>query len=288
MKNTTKILLISLAISLFCIISICVAPIMNNLLDKFTNWGKQNCELYSDIAEYSSTLNIYFENLNQKNLCRRQNAMSGLEYTSFILNLLLSILLSQLALIHFFDKGFSFEKITGLISFIGGIVTFVLMLVYICFSGYIFTQDVAYKDISLMDPYSNAIFKLYPNGAARKNLGEGTFVSVYEKDKSEDAQYVKYKDLGNEQYNYNKKYYETYYYTLNKKNGECLSMTKASCDYDFAPPFENSKNKYLYDRWCLCLVLAVFVMLLNIANAVFGYFVFRGKDGPDNKTISIV
>ena len=78
MKKTTIILLISLIISLFCLISIYIALVINNLFDKFTNWRKRNCELYSDIAEYSSTLNIYFENINQKSLCRRQKAMYGL------------------------------------------------------------------------------------------------------------------------------------------------------------------------------------------------------------------
>ena len=285
MKNTTKIFFISLIISLFCLISICIAPVINNLLDNFTNWGKQNCELYSDIAEYSSTLNDYFDNLNQKSLCRRQNAVYGLEYTALVINLILGIILSQLTFIHYFDKGFTFKKVTGLIGFIGGIISFIFMLIYICFSGYIFTQDVAYKDLSLMDIYSNSIIKLYPNGALRKNLGDGIFVTIYEKDKSDESQYIKYKDLGDAQYNYDKKYYETYYYTLNNKGGDCISTISTLCNYEFAPPFEHNRNKYLYDRWCLSLVLSVFVMLLNIAVAVFGFFVFNDKE---NKVINIV
>ena len=285
MKHTTKIFFISLIISLFCLISFCIAPVINNLLDIFSNWGKQNCELYSDMAEYSSTLNNYFSNLNQKSLCRRQNAVYGLEYTSLILNLTLGILLSQLTLIHYFDKGFAFEKITGLIGFIGGIISFIFMLIYICFSGYIFTQDVAYKDLSLIDPYLNAIIKLYPNGALKKNLGDGVFVTIYEKDKSDEAQYIKYKDLGDEQYNYDKKYYETYYYTINNKGGDCISTVTSSCNYEFAPPFEHNKNRYLYDRWCLCLVLSVFVMILDIPISLFSFFVFKNKD---NKEINIV
>ena len=284
MKNTTKILFISLIISLFSLISICVAPVINNLLDNFTNWGKQNCELYSDIAEYSSTLNVYFDYLNQKSLCRRQNAVYGLEYAALIINLILGILLSQLTLIHYFDKGFTFEKTTGLIGFIGGIISFIFMLIYICFSGYIFTQDVAYKDLSLIDPYLNAIIKLYPNGALKKNLGDGVFVTIYEKDKSDESQYIKYKDLGDVQYNYDKKYYETFYYTINNKRGDCISTISSYCNYEFAPPFEHNKNKYLYDRWCLCLVLSVFVMILNIPISIFGFFVFKSNK---NKVIDI-
>ena len=84
-----------------------------------------------------------------------------------------------LTLFHYFDKGLAFEKITGLIGFIGGIISFIIIPIYICFRGYIFTQDVAYKDLSLIDPYSTAITKLYPNGASRKNLEDGTFVAIY-------------------------------------------------------------------------------------------------------------
>lgn len=287
MKNTTIILLISLVISGFCLISICVAPVMNNLLDNFTNWGKLNCQRFADIAEYSSTLNTHFENEKLKKLCRRQNAMYGLEYSALIINLAFGILLAQLTLIHYFDKGFAFEKKTGLIGFIGGIIAFILMLVYVCFSGYIFTQDVAYKDVTAVDPYSSAITKLYSNGASRKNIGDGTFVSIYEKDKTDDAQYVKYKDLGNGQYNYNKKYYETYHYTANN-GGQCISNILSSCDYEYASPYDNYKNRYLYNRWCLCLVLSVFVVILNAAISIFGFLLFKRKDNFDNKVISVV
>lgn len=289
MKNTTIVLFVSLVICLFCVISITIAPVMNNLLDNFTQWGKLNCELYSDRSEYSSTLNDHFSNQRLKNLCRRQNAMYALEYSAFIINLFLSIILAQLCLIHFFDKGFAFEGRTGLISFIGGIITFILMLVYVCFSGYIFTQDIAFKKVYTVNPYENAITKLYPNGASQKKIGDDSdnFVTIYEKDKRDEAQYVRYKDLGEGQYNYNKKYYESYYYTVDN-GGNCLSSSSASsCNYIYATPFNDNKNKYLYDRWCLSLVLGVFVVILNALLIVFGLLIFR-EDKKDDKVISIV
>lgn len=286
MKNTTVVLLISLIICTFCLVSICVAPVINNLLNNFSQWGKLNCDYYSDRSEYSSTLNDHFQNQKLKNLCRRQNAMYGLEYSAFIINLFLAALLSQLTLIHYFDKGYAFEKTTGLIGFIGGLVAFVLMLVYVCFSGYIFTQDVAYKQVYFIDPNQNAVTKLYPNGASQKRI-EDNYVTIYEKDKSDEAQYIKYKDLGDSQYNYNKKYYESYYYTIENGNSQCLS-TPTTCDYVYAAPFSDNMNKYLYNRWCLCLVLAVFVVVLNAIVAIFGFRVFKGGDNSENKIISIV
>ena len=87
------------------------------------------------------------------------------------------------------------------------------------------------------------------------------------------------------QYNYDKKYYETYYYTINNKGGDCISTVTSSCNYEFAPPFEHNKNRYLYERWCLCLVLSVFVMILDIPISLFSFFVFKNKD---NKEINIV
>jgi hypothetical protein len=213
--------------------------------------------------------------------------MYSLEYSAFIINIFIAAILAQITLIHLFDKGFGFERTTGLIGSIGGIVTFILMLVYVCFSGYIFTQDVAYKVVSTYEPYGKAINKLYSNGASTKNNGDCTFVSVYEKDKSDDAQYVKYKDLGDSQYNYNKKYYETYYYTI-ENGGNCISDSGSGCDYMFATPFEDNKNKYLYNRWCLCLVLAVFIVLLNAALGAFCFLVFKDGENVDNKVISIV
>ena len=291
MKYTSIILLISIIISLFCIISISVAPVINNLLDKFSLWGKLNCEYYADRAEYSSPLNEHFKSQKLENLCRRQNAMYNLEYSSFIINLFLGVVCAQLSLIHYFGKGESFEKKTGLISLIGGFISFLLTLVYVCFSGYIFTQDVAYEDITGVDPYDNAILKLYPNGASLRKIGDNNFITIYEKDKTDDAQYIKYKDLGDKQYNYNQKYYESYYYTINSAVGDkCISTsTGANCDYIYDPPVESNENKYIYDRWCLSLVLAVLIVILNCIMAILGLLVFKGKKGSgETKVISIV
>lgn len=290
MKNTTKILIISLIISLFCIICITVAPVINNLLDKFTLWGKLNCEYYSDKAEYSSPLNDHFKNQNLENLCSRQNAMYNLEYSAFIINLFFGVICAQLTLLHFFDKGESFEKQTGLISSIGGCIAFILTLVYICFSGYIFTQDVAFETVTAVEPYDNAILKLYPNGASLKKINDN-FVPFYGKDKSEGGEYIKYKDLGNKEYNYNKRYYESYYYTINSDDADkCIdSNDGSSCDYIYEQPFDSHENKYIYDRWCLCLVLGVFIFILDLVMAVFGFLVFRGSNGTgETKVISIV
>ena len=96
MKKTSIILIISLIVCLFCVISISVITVINNLLDNFATWEKLNCEFYSDIAEYSSTINTHFENKKLKNLCHRQNAMYSLEYSAFIINIFIASILAQI------------------------------------------------------------------------------------------------------------------------------------------------------------------------------------------------
>ena len=58
------------------------------------------------------------------------------------------------------------------------------------------------------------IIKLYPNGAKYKwdDRGDNTgkYITIYENEKGDLDEFVKYKDLGKKQYNYNKDYYKNY------------------------------------------------------------------------------
>ena len=287
MNKTVIFLFIAIAILIFSIICVSVAPIMNDILGKFTRWGKFNCKYYADQAKYSDSLDEKFKEEKLRNLCYRQNAMYGLEYSSFIIDLGLGFICAQLALLHYFQIGKSFEKITGLIGLIGGGIGFILTLVYVCFSGYIFNNDAAFKnpeDISKVKP------KLYSNGALYKKVS-GSPVYPYSNDKSYDSQYIKYKDLGDKQYNYNKKFYETFY----GLKSDSVSITDcrergrgSSCDYIYEEPFTNNENKYLYDRWCLSLVLAVFITISNVGLLIFGFFIFKGNgDSSDIQEVKI-
>lgn len=287
MNKTVIFLFIAIAILIFSIICVSVAPIMNDILGKFTRWGKFNCKYYADQAKYSDSLDEKFKEEKLRNLCYRQNAMYGLEYSSFIIDLGLGFICAQLALLHYFQIGKSFEKITGLIGLIGGGIGFILTLVYVCFSGYIFNNDAAFKnpeDISKVKP------KLYSNGALYKKVS-GSPVYPYSNDKSYDSQYIKYKDLGDKQYNYNKKFYETFY----GLKSDSVSITHCRergsgdpCEYIYKEPFTNNENKYLYDRWCLSLVLAVFITISNVGLLIFGFFIFKGNgDSSDIQEVKI-
>ena len=289
MNKTVIFLFIAIVLLIFSIICVSVAPIMNDILGKFTRWGKFNCKYYADQAKYSDSLDEKFKQEKLRNLCYRQNAMYGLEYSSFIIDLSLGFICAQLALLHYFQIGKSFEKITGLIGLIGGGIGFILTLVYVCFSGYIFNNDAAFKN---PEHDSNLINKLYSNGALYK-IDSSSSIYPYSNDKSYDSQYIKYKDLGDKQYNYDKKFYETFYgLKLNPVSPHTNCREDApidsSCKYVYAKPPTNNENKYLYDRWCLSLVLAVFITISNIGVLIFGFFIFKGNgDSSDIQEVKI-
>ena len=168
---------IACALLIFSIITICVAPIINgNLIG--SGWGNQNCKIYSDYhkhidddSSYSGTTKDQYLKFFKKgkNLCNRQKAMYGLEYASFISDLILGFICALLSLFHYFGVGKDFIKITGIIGFASGIIGFVLTLIYIIYSGYIFTHDGPgkYYDYGYyttdLNPYSSGIKKMDKN-----------------------------------------------------------------------------------------------------------------------------
>ena len=138
--------------------------------------------------------------------------------------------------------------------------------------------------------------RLYSNGASYKDYTNRIYVYSYEKD--EDAEFVKYKDLGDKQYNYNKEYYEAYNNAINDDNNanNCFDnppsppvvSIASGCEYYYPQPNVEIKNKYLYDRWCLSLVLAVFITALNAGIIVFGLLLFLNKgDSGEEKLVEI-
>ena len=283
MNKTLILLLISLAVLVLSVICVTVAPIINNLLGNFESWGKNNCQYYSDVAKYTTELDDKYKNEKYNNLCMRQKAMYGLEYSAFIFDLAIGFLIGQLALLHYFNAGKSFEKTTGLIGLIGGGIGFLITLIYVCFSGYIFNNDVAYRTLDENNPANfddKAIQRLYSNGAVKKS--DGTY--IYSNEIEDDAPYAKYKDLGGEQYNYNQKVYEAY-----DRSSTCkLPSPGTGCEYHYDTPFVTNDNKYLYDRWCLSLVLAVIITALNAGIIIFGFLLFSNKgDSGDAKPVEI-
>jgi hypothetical protein len=227
--------------------------------------------------------------------------MYGLEYSAFIINAILSFVCTDLALLHFLNIGKDFEKKTGLIGIISGIIGFVLTLVYVCYSGYIFNNDIAYGILDTSSLTLNKppyFYKLYSNGARYKYNGQ-KYIMVNDNDKRENGQYLLYKDLGQKQYNYDSEYYDTYsknkiinnnniedcninkyFNDINTINTQPRSKNGEVCQYLYNTPTTSVENRYIYDRWLTSLILAVIIVVINLGLAMFGFLLFKSKEEP--------
>ena len=307
MNKILIFLITSTLILILTLICISLAPIINNVSNLNNYTSKDfDCELFSDQKELSKSKLDLFQRLNTfKNICSRQKAMNNLEYASLIINAVLSFLCTNFALLHYFKEADYHQKKTGIFGIICGFICFILTLIYVCFSGYIFTNDVAfgnifYNQLNHEPQLENGINKLFSNGAKYKYNGN-RYITSYEESTELNSQFLKYKELGNRQYNYDKDIYIKYmknYPTNSISVNQCnirnsFILTNYNnkinnCDYLFAEPFNNSSNKYLYDRWLTTLILAVIIFILDIVLAVCGLVVFLDKDMPNTITSEIV
>ena len=261
---------------------IAVGPITNKLIGD--DWGYQNCQLLADqekLMKGDVTKLKYM-----KNLCYRQKAMHDMEYTSFIINIVLGFICADLAFLHHLGIGKDFEMKTGVIGLISGIIGFILTLVYVCYSGYIFTKDVANQNIIISDDpsISGGVEKLFSNGAIKQYVeyedDSHEWETIYANDRGDYPKYIRYKDLGKKQYNYDSDYYKKYN-NYDKKNGnefKCHdnnnNQYSIDCKYIYKAPESENTNKDLFDRWLSALILACVVLLTNLGLAIFGLLLF--------------
>ena len=286
-------LFISLSIFIFSLISLFTAPFINKINDNksnFSKWGKLNCKYYSDMEKEPDNVDEIQKMKKLKYLCYRQKAAYNLEHASFTINIILGFICAQLGLLVYFKIENSIEKIAGIFGLITGIICFILTFIYICFSCYIFNNDTAYK-IASEDYASNPVVKLFSNGGSWRWIDSNTYVTPFEGDKSPDANYIKYKDLGKKQYNYYKKYY------MASSSGCPVSNTRPSyydnsnlitisCEYSYPSQQDSISNKFLYDNWVTTIIFACFIIICDIGLGIFGFLLFKNK-GESNIVIPI-
>ena len=328
MNKTLIFLCISCTLIVFSIITICTGPILTGSLSA-SNWRNQNCQHYADHRKYidderiipDKTVRDEYKKYLKKgqHLCERQKAMYGLEYASFISDLFFGVLCGLLSLLHYFGTGKYCEKVTGIIGLACGIIGFILTLVYIIYSGYIFTNDSPGKVYSFststiptttssINPYSssNSIIKLN-KGKDFYELKDNKYECLYYEKDNEDSLYAKYNDLGKKQYNYHKDYefedddsdYEkcridnipgfddSQAYILNiisycKNPPSKISNNGNDCKFLYSGGDHNSDEfiyKYGYDKWVTNIIFGCFIIALNIGLAIFGFLLFKQTDG---------
>ena len=253
------------------------------------DWGSNNCKFYSDKYDLAkeSTKNLkpdeqdYQLKLIKKELhyCQRQKAMYYLEYCSLFFDIIYGFIFSFLGLLFILEIGNNnktYQNLTGILSFIFGIIGLIITFVYLVFSAYILHNDKPKTPIP----------KKFPNGAMQKWNG-ARWVYPYDEEEllNDPTSYlVKFKDLRGKQYNYDSELQKTY----NKPDFQSckgvttdLSVSKPDCNYlwdsSITPP-EDSLNRYLYDRWVGTIIFGFFIFVIFSLVLVTGFFLFIDKD----------
>ena len=179
MNNNLFFLIISCVSICFTIIVICNGPVINGI---YQIEPSENCKIISD--EYDHDKNSLTDELKKSkkkeiNKCKRNKAMYGLEYSSLIMDIFFSFVCCLLGFLNYYGVAKGFEKIIGIIGLASGVVCFIMTLVYICYSGYIFTNDPS--DVAKLDKDG-----LYAE------LKEGVYKCKFVKDDDPDAFYATY------------------------------------------------------------------------------------------------
>jgi len=295
----TLFLVFSGAILIFTIISICCAPIINGDIINASSWKTKNCKLLEDAYK----LDKNDDNKKAKNLCNRQKAMYGLEYSSLIIDAIFGFICTILGLLHYFDIGKTFEKISGLIGLATGIIGFILTIVYISYSGYIFTNDntegfdnsfkFTITDFSGIS-YNGPILKLNKDGAfAEWDKSKGQYKCMFYKQNKPNSILATYSDLGKKQYNYEKKMN----FNRDSKYNNCIGSYDAcdgsneyidnglvtvnvnDCPYLYLNFYPSGvENKYVFDRWITTIIFSCLIIACCIGLAIFGFLLFK-SDG---------
>ena len=292
MNYTLFFLCCSLGILVLSLVVVCISPIINNATKSdgtwsISSWRTLNCQFLADNQNSDTAAIDDIQKYKRlKNLCYKKKAMHDLEYAALIIDIVLGFVCVNLSFLHYLNVGKDFEKKTGLIGLITGIVCFVLTLVYICYNGDIFNNDVAYAKFNSNYVLTQGVEKLFPNGALCKSDGSN-FITAYQGETDMYSEYIKYKDLGKKQYNYDKDFYKIYT-SSTCKGSSCTNA--GSCPYYYpASSVTSTENRDLYDRWLTTLILAIFIDIFCLGLSGFGFLLFKSSKGDSGgeKTVPI-
>ena len=298
MNYTLIFFVCAFSILILSSITICVAPIINGFLGD--SLGFLNCKRISDEYEYLKglpKLSNQSEKDKQKrldskkksiNVCKRKKALYGLEYASLTCDVILGGICAILGTLHYLEVGKTIEKKSGLLGIITGTIGFILTIIYIIFSAYIFNND------------NNGVKKRFSNRATLKWNGN-QYVPPYDMkkvDEKPDIIYATFSELGQKQYNYDSDLYKS---TINlnyiigcEQNGvlEGEKTNINNCDYlwdsqDIIFKYYDIKNKYIYDRWITTIILSVFIVVCNIGLILFGFLLFKNLGDSSSGSVPI-
>lgn len=308
MKNNLLFLILSGALLALSVITVCLAPIINKTDGNigntyiFQDWSTENCQKKDDEYKYKKAHDVYNpettgndhvkidEKIVKRRIeeCKRHKVMYSLEYVAFIVDIVLGFICFVLGLMHFLESGNQFEKTSGMIGLVSGIIAAVITIVYVAFSALIFNNEpIVGSEI------------LYPNKAYAHWNGN-KYIYDYDEDKSidedPDLSLIKYKDLGKIQYNYDSEFYQMTIDSTNQNeylncrvNKDTLNRDQKQkyqfditkeCEYIWSQstiPNSYTDNKFLYDRWITTIIFGVLITVCGLCLGVFGFLLFKGK-----------
>ena len=277
----------SCCILVLTIVNLSIGPIISR---KVSNYGTSNCAYEKDRYDIQKERNPNMDDATKKysyewyiKRCDRRKAMSNMEYTSFIFDIVIGFVCSLIGLLHLFEVKKDMISTTGLIGLGCGVVGFVLTFVYVIYNGIVYTNY-----------YDEQIYKMDGDGAFAELKGDKYECFYFDEKGNDFALYAKFSDLGKKQYNYDKDFLES-----DESQGCLFQESLCSNDGTIAGPIrstiDNHECKYLYasynynninsideitnkdisDRFLTTLILCLFVCLANIGLALFGFLLFR-------------
>lgn len=241
------------------------------------NDEKLDCSFFLDIIKYADNFESqsYYKSFGKK--CKRFKIMTKFEYSSVIFSILLGIMY----LVFEIKKD---EKITSIISIIFTLFGIVVTSIYVGYNGYIFNNDTTYSY------FGGFIIKTDSNGAFAKldkSTGKYNLLFPMKNEYDFDSSLIKFKDLGQKQYNYDKTFFLTKYLYRDEKfykcqydepsdvyKGKIMNKTFVNkysnievCDYLYSYNYnfnEKSINKDIHDRWLSALILSLITVIIEI------------------------
>ena len=196
----------------FSIIAIYLDSFISNLLN--TNLRNKQCQLFRNFDE----TNYYDEKsvsnqemktkiktyLNKgKKLCTSNKMMHKFKNVSFYANIFFGILCAVLSLLHYYNIARRFERYTGLLGIISGILGIFLTSIFFVYNGILFNNDDFGKDLiyntinTIATPVDNKIKDVvsYKNNKNEWMKTEKQHYKFYYGENDEDLAYQKYKEL---------------------------------------------------------------------------------------------
>ena len=299
--NKNLFFLISAAgLLILSIICVFTGPAINKHINELmkNDLSTINVQKMEDDYNYNIDNNYYNSREAQKKQDKKQideykklKAMYGLEYSSFIADIVLGFICFFLGLIHYLEQGKPFEKYSGLIGTVSGVITAVLTIIYVGYSASIFNNQIIRQTNYIM---------LYGNKATYHWNGN-KYIHPYDIEKLDDdldVQYIKVKDLGKRQYNYDSELYElsldndseykkcsssqliTTTTTTTTQRTYKIGDVEQKCEYIWDSNVHNKEdindviNKFIYDRWLTTIILGVISGVCGLGLAIFGILLF--------------